>query len=73
MEVLSIGTKVKIKDMNDAIGYINTIVVVAETRVNYEVVYYNKNTCVWNNVTLPEAAFSVCKSDKDHERTTIGF
>ncbi len=73
MEVLSIGTKVKIKDMNDAIGYINTIVITAENRVNYELIYYHRNACVWSTVVLPEVAFTVYKSDVDKERTTIGF
>ena len=73
MEVLSMGTKVKIKDMNDAIGYINTIVITAENRVNYELIYYHRNACVWSSVVLPEVAFTVYKSDSDQERTKIGF
>ena len=73
MEVLNIGTKVKIKDMNDAVGYINTIVITAENRVNYELIYYHRNACVWSTVVLPEVAFTVYKSDNDQERTRIGF
>jgi hypothetical protein len=73
MEVLSIGTKVKIKDMNDAIGYIDTISILAEDRVRYHIVYYNKNTGEWNKVVLPEVAFTIHKSNQNREKTKIGF